>query len=180
METTDGWSRNPSAAALVGRLDRGPTPETASFKVTRKAVAVAKASALDGGDPALAFDDNEETVWSEKKAVTFELSRVARLSEITLKTAGFRARSYPIRITVDGVEVFRGVTARSLGYVTLPLKQSEGRVVRIEPLAGSEARDAFDGITELVDQKNATTGEQNVGAGALGTIEIELYEPAEL
>ncbi|ATC66188.1 beta-galactosidase [Nibricoccus aquaticus] len=180
VETTDGWSRNPSAAALAGRLGRGPTPGTTSFKVTRKAVAVAKASALDGGDPALAFDDNEETAWSGKKAVTFELSRVALLSEITLKTAGFRARSYPIRITVDGVEVFRGVTARSLGYVTLPLKPVDGRVVRIEPLAGSEARDAFGGITELVDQKNATTGEQNVGAGALGIIEIEFYEPAEL
>ena len=76
-----------------------------------------------------------------------------------MKTAGFRARSYPIRITVDGVDVYRGATPRSLGYVTLPLQPSEGRVVVIEPLAGSEARDAFGGITELVDQKNATTGE---------------------
>ncbi len=177
VETTDGWSRVAAAEKLAGRLERGPTPTTASFTVTRKAVAVAKAVASDGGDPALAFDDNEETAWSGKKPVTFELSRVVRLSEITLKTAGFRARSYPIRITVDGAEVYRGATPRSLGYVTLALKPAEGRTVRIEPLAGGEARDAFGGITELVDQKNATTGEQNVSAGALGIIEIEFYEP---
>lgn len=43
-------------------------------------------------------------------------------------------------------------------------------------LGGSQARDAFAGITELVDQQNATTGEQDVGKGELGLIEIEFYE----
>ena len=62
--------------------------------------------------------------------------------------------------------------------VTLPLKPIEGRKITIEVLGGSEARDAFGGITELVDQQNATTGEEKVGSGALSLIEVEFYEPA--
>jgi hypothetical protein len=95
-----------------------------------------------------------------------------------MKTGGFRTRSYPIKITVDGQEVYRGSTPRSLGYVTLPLKPVEGRRVTVEPLAAGEARDAFGAITELVDQKNAATGDEKVTAGALSLIEIEFYEPA--
>jgi hypothetical protein len=96
-----------------------------------------------------------------------------------MKTAGFRARSYPLRIMVDDREVWRGATPRSLGYITLSFPPAEGRSVKIEVLGGSEARDAFGSITELVDQKNAATGEQNVGAGELGLLEIEFYEPIQ-
>ncbi len=171
-----GWSRDLAAAALPGQLDRGPTPKTPAFKVSRVAVPVAHVTATDGGNPALACDDNETTAWSGRQPITFELAHAATLTEVTMKTAGFRARSYPLRISVDGLEVWRGVTPRSLGYVTLPLKPREGRTVRIEVLGGSEARDAFAGITELVDQGNATTGEEKVGAGELGLLEIEFYE----
>ena len=176
VETPGGWSRAFASDRLAGRLDRGPTPSTASFKVTRVAVPVAKFVATDGGDPARACDDDETTAWSGKQPITFEFARPARLTEITLKTAGFRARSYPIRISVDGQEVWRGATTRSLGYITLPLKPAAGRAVKIEVLGGSEARDAFGGIRELEDQKNATTGEQNVGTGEFGVLEIEFYE----
>ena len=179
VETTAGWSRQSAGDALPGRLDRGPTPSSPSFKVSRNAIPVAKATASDGGNPTRAFDDDETTAWSGKQPITFELARPARLHEITMKTAGFRARSYPIRISVDGQEVWRGATARSLGYITLPLKPFEGRLVKIEVLGGSEAREAFGGIRELEDQRNATTGEQNVGAGEFAVLEIEFYEPAQ-
>lgn len=171
-----GWSRDIATASLPGQLDRGPTPTPPAFKVSRVAVPVARAIATDGGNPALAFDDNETTAWSGRQPIAFELARSANLTEVTMKTAGFRARSYPLRILVDGLEVWRGVTLRSLGYVTVPLKPREGRVVRLEVLGGSEARDAFAGITELVDQGNATTGEEKVGTGELGLLEIEFYE----
>jgi len=178
VETNDGWSRAFPSDALQGRLDRGPTPAGPSFQPTRIAVAVTRASADDGGDPARAFDDDETTSWSGRKPVTFELERPARLSEIVMKTGGFRTRSYPIKITVDEQEVYRGSTPRSLGYVTLPLKPVEGRRVTVEPLAAGEARDAFGAITELVDQKNAATGDEKATGGALSLIEIEFYEPA--
>jgi beta-galactosidase len=172
----DGWSKTSASGQLKGQLDRGPTPPGPSFEIARVSVPIVKAHATDGGDPGCAFDDNETTAWSGKQPISFELSRVARLSEITLKTAGFRARSYPIRVSLDGQEVYRGATRRSLGYVTLPLKPVKGRTVKIEVLGGEEARDAFGGIRELEDQKNATTGEQNVGPGSLGIMEIEFYE----
>lgn len=178
VAVTDGLSREFASARLSGQLDRGPTPGMLSYRNSRVAIDVATAIATDGGDPREAFDDDETTAWSGKEPITFELARSARLTEITLKTGGFRARSYPIRISVDGTEVYRGVTPRSLGYATLPLIPVEGRTVTIDVLGGAEARDAFGGIRELEDQQNATTGEENVGAGALALIEIEFYESA--
>ncbi len=177
VEVTDGWSRALPADGLAGRLDRGPTPAGPSVSPSRIAVPVARVAATDGGDPALSIDDNEETLWTGRQPITFELARPARLHEVTARFAGFRARSYPIRIAVDGREVFRGATPRSLGYVTLPLEPVEGRSVTIAILGGSEARDAFGGIREVEDQGNATTGEEHIEGRALGIFEIEFYEP---
>jgi beta-galactosidase len=158
-------------------LERGPTPAAASFNYSRIAVPVIKATSVTG-DTARAYDDNEATSWSGKGPISFALARDATLNEITAKFAGFRARSYPIRIRVDGQEVYRGVTPRTLGYVTFPLKPVTGQVVSIEVLGAAEARDAFGNITELENQGRATTGEENVAPGELGIVEIEFYEPA--
>ena len=178
VEVTTGLAATHPADGIAPYLKRGPTPASPSFKRTRLAVPVARATAGDGNDPKLAFDDNETTAWTGKQPVTFEFGREARLSEVTVKTGGFRARSYPIKISVDGREVWRGATARSLGYITVSFKPTAGRSVKIEVLGGSEAKDAFGGIRELEDQRNATTGEEKVGAGALSLAEIEFYEPA--
>lgn len=178
VDATDGWSLSHPSDGLRGDLDRGPTPATPSFRISRISVPVRRATAADGTDPQLALDDNEETLWTGRGPVTFELARPARIHEITARFAGFRARSYPLRIDVDGREVFRGATPRSLGYVTLPLQPVEGRNVTITLLAGSEAREAFGGIRELEDQGNARTGEERVEAQALGIFEIEFHEPA--
>lgn len=177
VEVTAGLATAHPADGIASYLKRGPTPSGPSFKRTRLAVPVARATAGDGNDPKLALDDNETTAWIGRQPVTFEFSREVRLSEVTMKTGGFRARSYPIKISVDGREVWRGATSRSLGYITLPFKPTAGRSVKIEVLGGSEAQDAFGGIRELEDQRNATTGEERVGAGALSLAEIEFYEP---
>ena len=178
VTVTNGWSRTLPADGLPGHLDRGPTPATPAFTVSRIAVPVINAHTAGGASAAAAIDDNELSIWSGREPVIFEFARPARITEITAKFAGFRARSYPIRVLVDGQEVFRGATKRSLGYVTLPLKPVEGRSLTIEVLGGADAKDAFGGISEVEDQKNATTGEQNVRAGELGIAEIEFYEPA--
>ena len=97
------------------------------------------------------------------------------------------ARFEPVRRELDAYLAGHGIdlrggritmlgNPRSLGYVTLPLQPREGKHVRIEVLGGSDARDAFGGITELVDQGNATTGEEKIGTGELGLLEIEFYE----
>lgn len=178
VPTVDGWSLEFPADSLSGRLDRGPTPAGAAFIASRLAVPVVHAQTRDGVDVSTAIDDNEVSGWVGREPVTFEFGRLVRLTELTAKFSGFRARSYPIRVLVDDREVFRGATQRSLGYVTLPLQPSEGRTLTIEVLGGAEAREAFGGITELEDQKNARTGEEQVGTGELGIIEIEFYEAA--
>ena len=175
---TRGLATRMPADGLSAFLDRGPTPTGPSFKVSRIAVPVAKVIANDGGDATLAFDDNEETTWTGKQPIKFEFARPVRLTEIVGKFAGWRQRSYPIRITVNDQEVYRGAIPRSLGYVTLPLQPMEGRSLTIEIVAKGEATDAFGDISELESQANASTGDSNVDDLSLSIVEIEFYEPA--
>lgn len=176
VEVIEGWSRGFPKDELQGILAKGPTPAGSSVTPTRRAVGVRAVTAASGNDPQLAIDDNEASAWTGGGSIAFQLERRATLSEITMKTGGFRARSYPIRVRVGEKVAFVGATARSLGYITLPLEPTTGDRVTIELLAGSEARDAFGDITELIDQGNATTGEENVGESELSIIEIEFYE----
>ncbi|WP_221031385.1 glycoside hydrolase family 2 protein [Actomonas aquatica] len=176
VPVTDGWSRDFASDHLASQLDRGPTPSGPAYTVSRVAVPVAQVTSTGAGDPGLAIDDDETTAWSSREPLTFQLADPATLTQIVMKVAGFRARSYPLSITVDGQEVWRGATARSLGYITLDLTAAvHGQTVTLTPLSGSEAREAFGELTELVDQGNATTGEEGVGDGEFGVFEIEFY-----
>jgi beta-galactosidase len=126
------------------------------------------------------YDDNEETSWSNDNKLStawirYEFERPATPTEVTLKLLGWRQRSYPLRITVDDQEVYRGTTPRSLGYITLPLKAVMGRNLKVELTGDASARDGFN-ITELANQQNAATGGERSGSGTLGIVEFECYE----
>jgi beta-galactosidase len=157
-------------------LDRGPTPATPSFGVSRVAVPVAASDAPDGNK---SFDDDETTAWTSQAgatpAITYTLARPARLSEVVLKLAGWRERSYPLRIVVDGQEAWSGLTPKSLGYVTLPLKPVQGRSVRIE-LAGQAEEGGGIKLTEVANQANTATGTKGVSTSTLSIVEAEFYE----
>lgn len=161
---------------------REEPPATPSFTVTRIPVEVASATAGANADQiALTYDDNEETGWSSGKDADgawaeFTLVRPAKLTELTVRLAGWRTRSYPLRVTLDGKEVYRGVTPTSLGYVTLPLAaQAPGKVVRVQLIGKSAAEQGFSGITELANAANASDGPA-VAEGGLSFSEIEFYE----
>ena len=129
------------------------------------------------------YDDNEETSWANDNKlstawVSYDFARTATPAEITLKLLGWRQRSYPLLITVDGHEVYRGTTPRSLGYVTLPLRPTSGHSLKIELTDGARSRDGFN-ITELENQQNAATGAERSGSGTLGIVEFECYETPE-
>lgn len=181
--TEHGLARELPDAGLSPSLKRGPTPATPSFKVSRITVPVVRASAGANGDKAaLIFDDNEETSWSNDGKlgtawISCELGRAATLTEVGLKLSGWRQRRYPIRITMDGQEVYRDVTPLSLGYVTLPLKPVRGRTLRVELLRPAVTGDGFD-IKELANPANASTGDKGLGKGSLGIVEIDCFEPA--
>ncbi len=178
---TAGLAKTFPGESLPSNLGRGPTPATPSFTVTRVAVPVATASAAAHADKvAASYDDNEMTSWANDNKlatawIAYELARPAMLIEVTMKLSGWRQRSYPLRITVDGQEVYRGQTPRSLGYVTVPLKPVKGKTVKVELVDAAAIRDGFN-IKELANPQNASTGDERQGSGTLSLVEIEFYE----
>jgi len=185
VPSAGGLSRVFPADELPSYLERGPTPQTPSFRISRIAVPIVSATAGANADRAgESYDDNEMTAWANDNRLTtawiqYDLERPATLTEVTMKLTGWRNRSYPIRITVDGQEVYRGRTPRSLGYVTLPVKPVQGKSVKVELVDGAAVGDAFN-ITELQNQENASSGDERQGRGTLSIVEFECYElPSE-
>lgn len=181
VPTTKGLSDLP--AALPSYLDRGPTPATPSFKVSRIALPFTAVKAgSNSAEAKSSYDDNEMTEWKSDNQISqawieYDFGRQATPHELTLKLTGWRQRGYPIRVTLDGQEVFKGVTPRSLGYVTLPLTRKTGQHLRIELLDRSAAQDSYR-LIEVERQANTETGAASVGAETLSIIECECYEPA--
>lgn len=169
-----GLSKRASDADVPPRSTRGPTPATPSFTVSRIAVPVTSVEA-DDGKPGQAIDDDESTSWTGKGPLRLHLAEPATLSEITLKLGGWRERQYPLRIAIDGTEVWRGLTPRSLGYVTLPLKSQHGQNVTIE-LTGEAQGGAATANTEVANQKIVDTGAASLGRGVLSIVEAEFYK----
>ncbi|MCB1130491.1 MAG: DUF4982 domain-containing protein [Verrucomicrobiae bacterium] len=169
------------AAGLESAFLRGPTPEVPSFRATRVSVPVASVKAGENERDAMkAFDDDETTTWQNgrKKGsawIEFTLERRATLSDVSLKLPGWRSRTYPLSISIDGREVYRDTTPTSLGYVTLPVAPVEGRVVRVQLVGKGETKDGFGGISEVADAANASDGPA-VAPGRLGIVEADFHE----
>lgn len=176
----DGLSNIMPDAGVTPRLERGPTPAGDSVMPTRKVVHIVSSTAgSNAGQVAQAYDDNEATGWKNDGEqatgwIQFELERPANVSEVTLKLGGWRSKSYPLRVTVDGKEAWSGRTAKSLGYVTLPLKPTQGKSVRIALVGAIEDKDAF-GLVEVTGKKLEDT--KGSGKGTLEVVEAEIYEP---
>lgn len=180
FEVNDGLATTMPDVGLRSPLKRGPTPPGDSVTLTRTPIRIVSATAGASSEQAgRAFDDNEETSWENdgQRAtgwIQFELERSARVSEVVLKLGGWRQKSYPIRIIVNGNVAWSGNTPRSLGYVTLPLKPANGNIVRIELIGAIEDKDAF-GMVEVTGKKLSDLGRLGV-RGALEVVEAEVYE----
>ena len=129
------------------------------------------------------IDDNETTEWASdgKLAngwIRYEFAQPAPVSEVTLKLANWRTRSYPIRITVDDKVAFEGETPRSLGYVTLAFPPVTGHSLKIELTGRPKDIDAFGQIIEVTGQKDAPSEDSN-RKGTLSIVEIEIYGPVK-
>ncbi len=180
VKVRGGLSDDVPGAAQPLNLARGPTPATPSFKVSRVAVPVAAvAAASNAGAAGRSIDDDETTYWSSKAgegrpAITYRLAHQATLTEIALKLSGWRERSYPLRVFVDDALVYEGLTPKSLGYVTLPLKPHAGTAVRIELNGVADERNAIK-LTEVANQSIADTGANQTAKGVLSIVEAEFY-----
>lgn len=171
------------------RLERGATPSTSSFVVSRIPVSIADISAGSNQKEAkYSIDDNERTEWRNYSSrstawIKYDLVRSAQLSEICMKLTGWRTRSYQIRILGDNNTVlWEGMTPRSLGYITLPMKKGVStESVRVELLGAGSEKDQFGSIVEVEAGKNLDLFDKNnPGNGdpkdELRIVEIEFYE----
>lgn len=177
----DGLSKLLPGSSLPASLKRGPTPPGSSLRPTRMPLRIVKARAGSGEEKVAAtFDDNENSSWKndgrrESAWIEFELERSATISEVVLKLGGWRNKAYPLRVTVDGREAWLGTTPKSLGYVTLPLKPTAGRNLRIQLVGSIDVKDGF-GMVEVTGRKLNDTRESGV-KGVLEVIETEIYAP---
>lgn len=175
-----GLSTQFPADGLPLHQSRGPTPVGDSVAITRTPLTITRVTAGSNADKAkLTFDDDEVTSWSSDGKLSnawiqYELAKPASVSEITLKLGSWRTRSYPLRVMVDGHEAFAGSTPTSLGYVTLMLKPTIGRAVRIE-LTGPPKTERTLELSEVGNQ--SIDQEKTSSKGTLNIVEAELYEP---
>lgn len=179
VEKAGGLAATLPGENLPSNLGRGPTPESSSVTWTRTPIAIAGATAGSNQEEAQqSFDDNERTNWSNDGNlssgwIAYELEREADISEVTLKMNNWRNRSYPIIMTIDDKEVFKGNTDRSLGYITTKFAPQRGSTLRIQLIGANIEEDAYD-IVEITGKKEPA-GDRS-GKGTLSIIEVEVYE----
>jgi hypothetical protein len=166
-------------------LTRGPTPAAPTHRVAR--TTAVPGEVLAGANQAEAgrsIDDNELSRWTsdgkqDSAWIEYRFSGLVTLNEIELKLVGWRSRSYPLRITLDGRTVWEGTTERSLGYASVSFPAARGRVLRIVQTGTVEDRDAFGKIVELNTARQAgDTGADSVPPGwTLGIVEADFHGP---
>lgn len=102
VKVTGGLSTYLPQATLKGRLDRGETPSTPSYKDSKKGVRIVSAKAgSNNNDAEKSYDDIELTEWKNDGKlstawITYTLERDAEIDDICIKLQGWRSRSYPL------------------------------------------------------------------------------------
>ncbi|MBC8085530.1 MAG: beta-galactosidase, partial [Hymenobacter sp.] len=184
MPHRNGLARQLPGADLPGSLQRGPTPAGPSFTASRFPVAVARVTAgSNAAEAHLTYDDNELSEWVSAGPlpaawIQYELARPAAVSEVAMKVTDWRSTQYPIRILLDGKEVFAGTTERTLGYYTASFPAHTGQTLRIELTGAGRNQDAYN-IVEITGQKDPAAGAgPPVRKATLGLVEVEVYEKA--
>lgn len=155
VEVKDGLSKYIPGNELEGRLTRGETPLTPSYKDTKVDVAILSAVAgANNESVANSFDDNELSEWkNDGRAgtawITYRLERAARVDEVCLKLTGWRLRSYPLEIYAGDELIWSGETDKSLGYVHLDVKPVLTNEITIRLKGASKEGDGFGQIVEV-------------------------------
>lgn len=185
ISTKDGLSSYISGEKQPSYLERGEVLGGESFKISRKHIEIVSANTESNQSSAKnSFDDNELSEWSNDGKlssgwITFELEKDAEVSEIELKLTGWRMRSYPIQIFVDDTKVYEGETDKSLGYISIPVKNVKGRFVKIQLIGQSSDKDAFGEIIEVTGTKELDLYKDPKALDAKGQlriVEVEIYE----
>ena len=186
-----GWGNYKAGEHLASRLGRGETPLTPSYTDKKKTVAIVSAEAGSNGDKAMAsYDDNELSEWKNdgKMAtawITYTLEQPTAVDEINMKLTGWRQRSYPLEVYADDKLVWKGNTEKSLGYVSLFIKNPvKATRYTIRQVGTAKDKDAFGQVTELAGGPATeldlykTPGSEKV-KGELRIVEIDFLKNIE-
>jgi beta-galactosidase len=183
VKVSDGLSTEFPSDGLPSNLKKGPTPSGPSFILSRVPVEVTSITAgANENEVRNTIDDDELTSWTNKNQleggwIRYELEREAAISEVAFKFGGWRSKTYPIRIMVDGKEAFKGTTERSLGYYTASFPPVTGKTVSVELVGANTSGDAFGTIVEVTGKK-LESGEASAERSVLEIVEVEIYERA--
>lgn len=182
VRVTNGLSSYLPQKSLSGRLDRGKTPLTPSYKDSKKEVRIISARAGANTRSAnKSFDDNEYSEWSNDGQlntawISYNLEKEALVDEVCLKLTGWRSKSYPLEIFAGDELIWSGNTEKSLGYVHLSVKPVKTDKITISLKGSATDNDAFGEIVE-VEAKAANEMElKKKGKYELPIIEVEFLE----
>ena len=185
VKVENGLSKLLPGTNLASNLERGATPKTPSYTIKRNPVTIVNASSpSNANDVYKSYDDNELTEWkndgkSNTASITYTLSKPSMVNECVVKLTGWRSKSYPIRILADGKEVYKGNTAQSLGYITIPLEPVLAQNIKIELIGANTEKDGFSNIVEVEATKDLDLFKDKTAVDAKGQlriVEIEFYE----
>ena len=155
IEVVDGLTTYIPGDELEGKLTRGETPLTPSYRDSKVDVDILSATAGANAEKAgNSFDDNELSEWTndgraQTAWITYKLDRRACVDEVCLKLTGWRMRSYPLEIYAGKELIWSGDTEKSLGYVHLNVKPVLTDEITIRLKGASQESDAFGQIVEV-------------------------------
>ena len=184
VKVTGGLSTYLPQATLKGRLDRGETPSTPSYKDSKKGVRIVSAKAgSNNNDAEKSYDDIELTEWKNDGKlstawITYTLERDAEIDDICIKLQGWRSRSYPLEVYAGNTLIWSGNTDKSLGYIHLNVeKPVRANTITIRLKGNTSDKDAFGQIIEVeAIAANTMELEKSSSKHQLSIIEVEFLE----
>ena len=173
------------AMTLAPVLDRGETPATPSYSDRFVSVDIVNAkSGSNTANAAHSYDDNELTEWKSDGErsnawVTYQLSRKAAISEITMKLTGWRQKCYPLEVYAGKKKVWEGITPATLGYVHIaipqPVAAKELTIKMVAPVQDSKkfglVKELAGGVANEMDRMKSAKGKTE-----LRIVEVDLLE----
>ena len=184
VKVTGGLSSYLPQSTLKGRLDRGETPSTPSYKDSKKGVRIVSAKAgSNNNDAEKSYDDIELTEWKNDGKlstawITYTLERDAEIDDICIKLQGWRSRSYPLEVYAGNTLIWSGNTDKSLGYIHLNIeKPVRANTITIRLKGNTSDKDAFGQIIEVeAIAANTMELEKSSSKHQLRIIEVEFLE----
>ena len=184
VKVTGGLSTYLPQATLKGRLDRGETPSTPSYKDSKKGVRIVSAKAgSNNNDAEKSYDDIELTEWKNDGKlstawITYTLERDAEIDDICIKLQGWRSRSYPLEVYAGNTLIWSGNTDKSLGSIHLNVeKPVRANTITIRLKGNTSDKDAFGQIIEVeAIAANTMELEKSSSKHQLRIIEVEFLE----